>query len=205
MKNGKKMHQSQYTKILSGFGLLLTSWVWAAEPHEQLKSQIAAQHMNIPKKTKSNKWILGELEWVYLPSIEQHLKARVDTGAETSSISATDINRYRDPQGQYRVSFRIRHPDLTTSKLLDLPSAGRRVRAHHASGGAEQQSRSVVRLPIQIGTHQAETEFTLIDRQHMKYPVLLGRSYLDRVAVVDVSGQFIQPKFKAPQNIKNKK
>ncbi|MEE3208742.1 MAG: RimK/LysX family protein, partial [Pseudomonadota bacterium] len=40
------------------------------------------------------------------------------------------------------------------------------------------------------------TEFTLADRSRMSYPVLLGRSFLKDVAVVDVGQEFIHPRSK---------
>ncbi len=41
-----------------------------------------------------NKTLLGRSEWVGLPSIGTYLKARVDSGANTSSLSAADITRF---------------------------------------------------------------------------------------------------------------
>ncbi len=54
--------------------------------------------------------------------------------------------------------------------------------------------RYVVEMPITIGDVTEETEFTLRDRQHLIYPVLLGRSYLRDTALVDVSRRYVQPK-----------
>jgi hypothetical protein len=49
---------------------------------------------------------------------------------------------------------------------------------------------------IQIGDLKEKTEFTLADRTHLTYPLLLGRSFFKDVAVVDVSRKFVQPKHK---------
>ncbi|WP_264769115.1 RimK/LysX family protein [Klebsiella pneumoniae] len=38
---------------------------------------------------------------------------------------------------------------------------------------------------IQIGDLKEQTEFTLTDRTHLTYPLLLGRSFFKDVAVVD--------------------
>src|SRR5690606_8163018 len=42
---------------------------------------------------------------------------------------------------------------------------------------------------------QQEAEFTLTDRSQMSYPMLLGRSFLQDVALIDVGKEFTQPKF----------
>ena len=58
------------------------------------------------------------------------------------------------------------------------------------------QRRAVVVAWIQIGDLKEKTEFTLADRTHLTYPLLLGRSFFKDVAVVDVSRKFVQPKHK---------
>ena len=57
--------------------------------------------------------------------------------------------------------------------------------------------RPVVVFDVKLGDnlHQP-TEFTLADRSRMSYPVLLGRSFLKDVAVVDVGQEFIHPRSK---------
>ena len=49
----------------------------------------------------------------------------------------------------------------------------------------DSQRRSVVSLTFCLGGHQREVEFSLIDRSEFEYPVLLGRSALAGIAVVD--------------------
>ncbi|WP_228012673.1 RimK/LysX family protein, partial [Vibrio sp. OPT18] len=39
-----------------------------------------------------------------------------------------------------------------------------------------------------------KTEFTLADRTHLSFPLLLGRSFFRDVAVVDVSQKYVQKK-----------
>lgn len=51
----------------------------------------------------------------------------------------------------------------------------------------------VITLQITIGDRTEVSEFTLTDREHMKYPVLIGRSALQDMMVVDVSDRYLAP------------
>ncbi len=155
-----------------------------AAPSEQAVLEVGAL------KTSDGKLILGAQEWVYVPGLEESFKARVDTGATTSSISAVDVVPFQR-NGEDWVSFRIEH-DGIASDVFSLPVT-RWVNVLQSSSG-ESQERAVVTAPIRIGDLEEETEFTLADRTHLTFPLLLGRSFFKHVAVVDVSRKFVQPK-----------
>ncbi len=127
--------------------------------------------------------ILGSEEWVYVPAIDQTFKARVDTGATTSSISATEIVPF-ERDGKDWVQFKI---DINgkTSKEFKVPVE--RWAKVKQSSSDEVDKRAVVVAYIQVGDYKEKTEFTLADRDHMKFPILLGRSFFRDIAVVDVS------------------
>ncbi|NOH71385.1 ATP-dependent zinc protease [Vibrio pectenicida] len=145
-----------------------------------------------PKKTADGKLILGQQEWVYVPGFEENFKARIDTGATTSSISATDVVEF-ERDGQDWVKFNIEH-DGTKSKQMALPVV-RWVKVRQSSS-EKSQRRAVVESWVQLGDLKEKTEFTLADRTHLKYPLLLGRSFVTDVAIVDVSKEFVQKKHK---------
>ncbi|WP_114764760.1 ATP-dependent zinc protease [Vibrio rhodolitus] len=144
------------------------------------------------KKTSEGKLILGEKEWVYIPGLEQSFRARVDTGATTSSISAVDIVPF-ERDGKDWVKFKMEH-DGVSSKEIALP-VERWVKIKQSSADGSQR-RAVIYAWIQIGDLKEKTEFTLADRTHLSYPVLLGRSFFRDVAVVDVSKKYVQSKHK---------
>lgn len=144
------------------------------------------------KKTSDGKLILGEKEWVFVPGLEENFRARVDTGATTSSISAVDVVPF-ERDGQDWVKFKIEH-DGIKSKEIALP-VERWVKIRQSSADKTQR-RAVVIAWIQIGDLKEKTEFTLADRTHLTFPLLLGRSFFKDVAVVDVSQQYIQDKHK---------
>lgn len=141
-------------------------------------------------KTDDGKLILGDEEWVFVPGLKEAFKARVDTGATTSSINAADtVDFERD--GKDWVKFKIEH-DGTTTKEISLP-VERWVKIKQSSAEGTQR-RAVVVASIQIGDLKDKTEFTLADRTHLSFPILLGRSFFRDVAVVDVSQKYVQKK-----------
>ncbi|MEM7280867.1 MAG: ATP-dependent zinc protease [Pseudomonadota bacterium] len=108
-------------------------------------------------------------------------KAKLDTGADTSSLDAKNIKRIR--RGDKRlVRFTVVNPDSGESITIERPFV-RRVRIKRHSGN--HQTRNVVRMEICIGSERRSVEMSLIDRGLFEYPVLLGRSALDGIALVD--------------------
>ncbi|HEY5714933.1 MAG TPA: ATP-dependent zinc protease [Psychromonas sp.] len=155
------------------------------------KSQLAAK-----KETPTplgNKIILGQTEWVYVSAVKTNFKARIDTGATTASISATDIERF-ERDGKKWVRFNLVNDEDATPQPIEARVV-RAVRISQASDPTDTQRRVVVNLHVRIGKVAGETEFTLTDRTHMEYPILIGRSFLQDVAVVDVSKEYIHPKY----------
>ncbi|MEZ9067766.1 putative ATP-dependent zinc protease [Vibrio atlanticus] len=143
-----------------------------------------------PTKTSDGKLILGEEEWVFVPGLKEAFKARVDTGATTSSISAVDIVDF-ERDGKDWVKFKIEHDGITTEEI-SLP-VERWVKIKQSSAEGTQR-RAVVVASIQIGDLKDKTEFTLADRTHLSFPILLGRSFFRDVAVVDVGQKYVQKK-----------
>lgn len=139
-------------------------------------------------KTPDGKLIFGEKEWVYVPAIEESFRARIDTGATTSSISAVDIDVF-ERDGRDWVKFRIKHDEVKSGEI-NLP-VERWVRIRQSSDDSYQR-RPVVMMWIQMGDRLEHTQFTLANRTHLHFPILLGRSFFRDVAVVDVSRKYVQ-------------
>ncbi|WP_051563758.1 ATP-dependent zinc protease family protein [Enterovibrio calviensis] len=138
----------------------------------------------------NGKMIMGEKEWVRVDELGVVAMARVDTGATTSSISAIDIESF-ERDGDKWVKFRLAHNE-GQSALIEK-AVERTVRIIQSSSEGYER-RYVVNLPITIGDTTMDTEFTLRDRNHLNFPVLLGRTYLKHTALVDVSRKYVQPK-----------
>ncbi|CCK75676.1 MAG: ATP-dependent zinc protease [Oleispira antarctica] len=136
---------------------------------------------------------LGSLEKVYIDVVKSAFVARVDTGATTSSINAIDIQKF-ERDGKKWVKFHVSDEETAPEnrKWVEAPIA-RHVKIRQSSAD-ELERRSVVELWVKIGRIHEKAQFTLTDRTQMDYPILLGREFIQDVALVDVSRDFIESK-----------
>ena len=127
------------------------------------------------------------MERVELLGGELSVKAKLDTGAATSSLDAVNIERF-EREGERWVRFEITDPESEETFQLESPIL-RNVRIVRHSG--EHQRRPVVKLDVCFGPFHREVEFSLVDRSNFIYPVLLGRSALRNAALVDAGATFM--------------
>lgn len=175
--------------------IALFSCSFSAVAAEQVQpvSKVTPQEVSVETHTKSGNLILGEKEWIYIKPLNRNVLARVDTGATSSSISAIDIKTYKK-DGKSFVDFKLAHKKWQ-SKTMTYPVT-RWVEVVQSTSEEPSSSRPVVQLEVQVGDYKTKTDFTLTDRTHLQYPVLLGRTFIDNVALVDVSHKYVQPRVK---------
>lgn len=134
-------------------------------------------------------FIMGKEEWCSLPLLGlPAVKARVDTGAKTSSLHAFNIHIV-DEDGIRYAKFDI-HPiqnNRTIVKSCKAPLVEHR-RVKSSSG--DRENRPVVRTLLRMDEKEWEIEVTLTNRDAMGYRMLLGRSALDGRALIDPSASF---------------
>lgn len=141
-----------------------------------------------------NKEIIGAIEWIYMDPPGQHFRARVDTGAETSSLSASEVVEF-ERDGDDWVRFNFQHEPEDEPIEFELPIKRKVLVRQSYSEDAER--RFVVEIDVRLGQQLQSTEFTLTDRSRMTYPVLLGRAFLLDLYVVDVSRSYTQDRYDA--------
>ncbi|MEI6897467.1 MAG: ATP-dependent zinc protease [Psychromonas sp.] len=146
----------------------------------------------------NNKTILGQTEWVYISKIKDNFKGRIDTGAATSSINAVNIERF-ERDGEKWVRFNLTHAEDEKAQRVESKVV-RIARIRQSNNTGKSIERLVIKLHIRIGDISHLTEFTLTDRLHMAYPVLIGRTFMRDVILVDVSQQYIFPEFQVTIN-----
>lgn len=125
------------------------------------------------------------------------IPAKIDTGARTSSLHATDIERF-DRGGQRWVRFIL---DLGQGRneavTCEVPRADRRI---ITSSNGESQDRFIIRTQVVLGEHTFRAEFSLADRSDMKFPILIGRTALRSRFLVDPGRSWLQsPKHERKQ------
>ena len=136
-----------------------------------------------------SKIIIGSEEWCVFPSLGvPAIKARVDSGAKTSSMHAFNINKFRR-NGESWVSFEV-HPlqnDRRTVIRCERPVIDKRT-VKSSSGAAE--TRYVISATIKVGTESWDIELTLANRDSMGFRMLLGREAMHGRMLVDPSLSF---------------
>lgn len=153
----------------------------------------------IEQSDTASKEMLGRNEWVGFPTVGTYLKARVDSGANTSSLSAHDVTEFeRDGESWVRFKLALEDDEPAVDSMRDdviEAPVTRRVKIIQASGT---DSRPVISLLMTLGPLKQRVEFTLNDRSHLDYPVLLGRRFLMDIALIDVSQAYIHPRPEFP-------
>lgn len=133
------------------------------------------------------KVVVGEVENFYLAGPGLVYKARIDSGAETSSIDARNITRF-ERDGNNWVRFDVPMPNTEDFVTLEK-EISRRVKVIQSSTD-EAERRVVVELQFTIGDHQQVAEFTLANRSNLTYQALVGRNVLRDVMLVDVGKEY---------------
>ncbi len=142
---------------------------------------------NYDLQTPDGKMYLGEDEYIYVKEADATFDARIDTGAAVSSISAKNITEFeRNGKKWYR--FTIEANDQS----IEVEAPFVRTSSIRQSSRSSTIERVVVELNIKIGDYSTKSEFTLTDRTHMQYALLVGRTLIQDIAVVDVSRDHIQ-------------
>lgn len=133
--------------------------------------------------------IVGGLEWVTIDPPGLRLRARMDTGLETSVIHADDIRLF-EIDGDKIVSFFMLDAEGQPTGELKLPLK-RTLLLKQPQG--EPERRYVVRMAVTLGENRIPVEMALVDRAKFEHKVLLGRNLLVDTAIVDVSRRDLMP------------
>ena len=134
------------------------------------------------------KLVVGEVEKAFLVGPNFIYDARIDSGAETSSMDARDVQRF-ERDGQEWVRFDIPVPGQDDTFETLERKVVRNVRIIQANE-EDYERRAVVELQFRIGDHEQKAEFTLSDRAHLTYPLLIGRNILRDVMLIDVGKEY---------------
>jgi glutathione synthase/RimK-type ligase-like ATP-grasp enzyme len=135
---------------------------------------------------------VGSKEFVDFPELYlQKIPAKVDTGADSSTIWTSRIKKTTDDQ----LAFVLFGPGskFFTGSLIKT-KLFKQTLVKNSSGSKE--LRYKVKLLLVINGRKIRTWFTLADREGMQYPVLLGRRLLKNKFLVDVSKVSIRGKGK---------
>lgn len=128
------------------------------------------------------------------------IKAKLDTGARTSSLHAFDLEEVRRDDDDF-VRFGI-HPWQDTGEdavVVELPIHDRR---HVRSSSGHAEERIVVLMDIVLQGRSVTAEVTLTNRDEMGFRMLIGREALRQGFVVDSARSFVGGR--APKRVRRR-
>lgn len=128
------------------------------------------------------KVLIGRVEWADLPELKLKHKARIDTGAKTTSLHATNIEEV-EQRGELFVKFQT--VDSEGKKLELLRKVDTTQRVSNTSGSVTK--RYVIKEKVKMGSIEREILINLNDRSGMEYKFLVGRNLLLGRFIVDVA------------------
>ncbi|MFT6631283.1 MAG: hypothetical protein ACJAS4_001232 [Bacteriovoracaceae bacterium] len=141
------------------------------------------------KKIKKEMQIIGWREWLTLDELDiPQIKAKVDTGARTSSLHAFDVESYTR-NGKEFVKFKV-HPDQDSTKNTVTCRAKileyRKVR----SSNGQSELRPVIVTNVELLGEKWPIEITLTNRDAMGFRMLLGRASIKGKFLVDTGKSY---------------
>ncbi len=141
-------------------------------------------------RTRTVKPTIGWREWVSLPDLDiERIKAKIDTGARTSALHATDLEYFtRDGRDWVRFTIRPAQRSGTGKRRAAAPIADRRP-VVSSSGASE--LRPFIETTIVIGGRTFPIELNLTDRSDMGFRMLLGRAAVKRRFLVDPGRSYL--------------
>lgn len=162
------IYSNRWLPMLAGVLLLVVSGIVSAEQRQ----------------------VFGWIEKVVILPWGIEVKAKLDSGALTSSLDARDIEIFHK-EGEQWVRFRLKLEDLGSGERF-TETIERQVQRNLILRGAGGQSRRPsVLMKLCIGDRIYEEEFSIRNRKKMNYPVLLGRRTIQHLGLLDVKRAFL--------------
>lgn len=131
-----------------------------------------------------NLTLIGRVERVDFPQLSlKRIPAKIDTGADASSIWASSV--VVEDEVLKVVLFGAGSAHYTGDVLAFEKGAYEVTRVANSFGHRE--FRYKIKMALSVKGRTIRGSFTLSDRSNKMYPILIGRSLLNRKFIVDVS------------------
>lgn len=157
---------------LAGFGLAMVFTFGAAASDEDSRGESIT---------------LGYIENVGVGNLALEMKGKLDTGADTTSVHAYDVEVYKKGKRDNWVRFRLIGKDGRSIRYDQ--NVIRFANIKTKTGGTIR--RPVIHLPICVGGRIGRAEVNLADRGDFEYDILIGREFLASRILVDSSRTFM--------------
>lgn len=143
-----------------------------------------------PVPRGESRGVVGWREWVSLPELGiGSIKAKIDTGARSSSLHAYDMKRFRR-RGVSMIRFKVHPIQRETRTVVEAEAVLVDLRKVRSSSGV-QTLRPVIVTRLGLGGQAWDIEITLVRRDAMGFRMLLGRQAIRGHLVVDAGRSFV--------------
>lgn len=134
---------------------------------------------------------IGWREVIALPDLGlKAVRVKVDSGARTSALHAEDIDIYLY-RGHPRVHFKVCLDPNKSDRRVSIDAALVERRVIRSSIGLATH-RPVILTQLKIGPSSWPIEVTLVNRDLMGFPMLLGRTAIRGRFLIDPGRSFLQ-------------
>lgn len=178
-------------KILLSILILsvITPYYSFAKNIVQLVPEAKPYHLKKDHTSKSNNkpTITGWVEHACIGDIDTKLKAKLDTGARTSSVNAEIIKIVKRGKNRF-VLYRIIDEDFKSDVIEAKITRFTRIKSKRQD--SDSIRRPVVMTEFKIGNTTIRDEVNLAERDHFSYPLLIGRNVLEKNFIIDASKKF---------------
>lgn len=142
------------------------------------------------KRSSHSNTTTGWREWISLPEAGvDWMKAKIDTGARTSSLHAFDVQEF-ERDGEEWVRFAIHPWQESVADAIEHEAPVLDRRAVRSSSG-HTEHRLVIRMLVRLVGQDVSSEVTLTNRDEMGFRMLIGREALRQGFLVDPARSFL--------------
>ena len=172
-----------FFKYFTCFVLLILCGACQSTQNEPVAPKIVpAVEVKRPAMPKHELGIIGAVEPIYFLPMKTPFQARIDTGAENSSLDVRDM-RYFERDGEKWVAFELINQDSGEKHHFE-----KKIVKHTTIARVnESEKRVVVMMNVKFGGQIIKARFSLADRTKFDYQALVGRNILTGRAIVDTS------------------
>lgn len=135
----------------------------------------------LSRKGTKLKVIAGWKEHVHFPDLDiWNLRAKIDTGARTSSLHVEDVHILPHNRVRFTVVLDAHKSDRNKTLIEKIHRTGK-VRTNHQ----DVQTRIFIKTKMKLGPVEEEIEINLTNRSDLRFRLILGRKAVSGHFLVD--------------------
>lgn len=138
---------------------------------------------------------IGRIDKADFPELSlSEIDIKIDSGAYTSSIHCSNIEEVA-VNGENLIQFTLLDPEHSFYNNKEFTSKNYSSKIVKSSNGISEK-RFMIQTKIEIFNTIFPIYLTLSERKDMKYPILIGRKFLNKLFIIDTSKKNLSHKLK---------